>query len=186
MTAPFSASLANEYTSSASDNPLLDRAILAYYDELCGSVRRRGHSPANAQEIVHDIYIRLRPRHDVIENKASLKAFLIRACINLGIDRFRRERFESCLFSGTEQEALAVSAPIASPDHAMDLEHRLTILKAAIMEMSLQRRRVFIASRVGRLSADEIAERMKISRNMVDRHLRKAYLHCLDRLEDTL
>ena len=54
------------------------------------------------------------------------------------------------------------------------------------MEMSLQRRRVFIASRVGKLPADEIAERMKISRNMVDRHLRKAYLHSLDRLEDTL
>ncbi len=186
MTAHFRASSASEHASSAGENPLLDRAILAYYDELCGSVRRRGHNPANIQEIVHDLYIRLRQKDAALENKASLKAFLIRACINLGIDRFRRERFEACLFSGTEQEALAVGAPIASPDHAMDLEHRLGILKAAIMEMSLQRRRVFIASRVGKLSADEIAERMKISRNMVDRHLRKAYLHCLDRLEDTL
>lgn len=186
MTAHFSASSANEYASSASENPLLDMAVLAYYDELCGSVRRRGHSPANSQEIVHDVYVRLRQRHGALENKTSLKAFLIRACINLGIDRFRRERFESCLFSGSEQEALQVSAPIASPDQTLDLEHRINTLKAAIMEMSLQRRRVFIASRVGKLSADEIAERMKISRNMVDRHLRKAYLHCLDRLEDTL
>lgn len=186
MTAPLSASLANEYASSSGDNPLLDRAILAYYDELCGSVRRRGHTPASSQEIVHDVYIRLHQKHGALESKTSLKAFLIRACINLGIDRFRRERFEACLFSGSEQEALQVSAPIMSPDHALDLEHRLDILKTAIMEMSVQRRRVFIASRVGRLSAGEIAERMKISRNMVDRHLRKAYLHCLDRLEDTL
>ncbi|TNM63024.1 RNA polymerase sigma factor [Aliirhizobium smilacinae] len=186
MTAHFSAPSANEYASSAGENPLLDRAVLAYYDELCGSVRRRGHSPANSQEIVHDVYVRLRQRHSALENKTSLRAFLIRACINLGIDRFRRERFESCLFSGSEQEALQVSAPIASPDQTLDLEHRIGILKVAIMEMSLQRRRVFIASRVGKLPADEIAERMKISRNMVDRHLRKAYLHCLDRLEDTL
>ncbi|MNY73430.1 RNA polymerase sigma factor [compost metagenome] len=54
------------------------------------------------------------------------------------------------------------------------------------MEMSLQRRRVFLANRIGNLSSDEIALRTGISRNMVDRHLRKAYLHCLDRLEDAI
>ena len=186
MTAHFSASSTNDYASPDSENPLLDSAVLAYYEELCGSMRRRGHSPSNSQEIVHDVYVRLRLRHNVLDNKTSLKAFLIRSCINLGIDRFRRERFEACLFSGSEEEARQVSASIASPDQGLDLEHRIGILKAAIMEMSLQRRRVFIASRVGRLSADEIAQRLKISRNMVDRHLRKAYLHCLDRLEDTL
>lgn len=186
MTAHFSASPASDFTNAPSQTTLLDHAILAHYEELCGSVRRRGHSPAHSQEIVHDIYVRLRQRQTTLEGKASLKAFLIRACVNLGIDRFRRQRFEACLFSGSEQEALQVSAPIASPDQGLDLEHRLATLKTAIMEMSLQRRRVFIASRVGNLSADEISQRMKISRNMVDRHLRKAYLHCLDRLEETL
>lgn len=186
MTAHFGASSTRDVTSTAIQTALLDSALLAHYEELCTSMRRRGHTPANSQEIVHDVYVRLRHRHTTLEGKVSLKAFLIRACINLGIDRFRRQRFEACLFSGTEQEALQVSAPIASPDQGLDLEYRIAILKTAIMDMSLQRRRVFIASRVGNLSADEISRRMKISRNMVDRHLRKAYLHCLDRLEETL
>lgn len=186
MTAHFSVSTATELPSTPGDSPLLDRAIVAYYDELCGNIRHRGHSPAGSREIVHDVYLRLRDRQTVLDGKISLKAFLLRSCINLGIDRFRRQRFEARLFSGTEAEALAVSAPFASPDQAMDTEYRIGILKAAIMDMSLQRRRVFIASRVGKLSADEISSRMRISRNMVDRHLRKAYLHCLDRLEDAL
>ncbi|MGI2031616.1 RNA polymerase sigma factor [Rhizobium panacihumi] len=185
MTAHFGASSTRDVTSTAIPTALLDSALLAHYEELCANMRRRGHTSANSQDIVHDVYVRLRHREAALEGKASLKAFLIRACINLGIDRFRRQRFEACLFSGTEQEALLVSAPIASPDQGLDLEYRIAILKTAIMDMSLQRRRVFIASRVGNLSADEISRRMKISRNMVDRHLRKAYLHCLDRLEET-
>lgn len=186
MTAHFGASSSGDFTSTSSHTALLDSALLSHYEELCTSVRRRGHSSANSQEIVHDVYLGLRQKQTALDGKASLKAFLIRACVNLGIDRFRRQRFEACLFSGSEQEALLVSAPIASPDQGLDLEYRITILKTAIMDMSLQRRRVFIASRVGNLSADDIALRLKISRNMVDRHLRKAYLHCLDRLEETL
>ncbi len=186
MTAHWIASEGNQPIPPNGQTTLLDMAIVTHYEELCGSVRRRGHPPAVAREIVHDLYVRLRDKHAAVGDKRSLKAFLIRACVNLGIDRFRRERFESRLFSGSASEALQISASLESPDSALDLRHRLMMLKMAIMEMSLQRRRVFIASRVGMLSSDEIAVRFKISRNMVDRHLRKAYLHCLTRIEGDL
>jgi RNA polymerase sigma factor (sigma-70 family) len=185
MTAHWIAPSGNQPMTQSDQTTLLDMAIIAHYEELCGSVRRRGHPPAAAREIVHDLYVRLRDKHAAVHGKVSLKAFLIRSCVNLGIDRFRRERFESRLFSGSEAEALQVGAPFTCPDQGLDLHHRLILLKIAIMEMSLQRRRVFIASRVGKLSSDQIAARLQISRNMVDRHLRKAYLHCLARIEDT-
>lgn len=165
---------------------MLDDAIVAYYDELCAMTRRRGHQAATANEVVHELYVRLVDRRTPLENKSSLRAFLRRACANLGIDRLRRDRFELKLFSGSEEDALAVASDIAAPDANIDLPRRLMILKRAIMEMSLQRRRVFLASRIGNLTSDEIARRTGISRNMVDRHLRKAYLHCLDRLEEVL
>lgn len=186
MTAHWIAPTADHSMPSTAQTTLLDMAIIAHYEELCGSMRRKGHPPAIAREIVHDLYVRLRDKHAALDGKLSLKAFLIRSCVNLGIDRFRRQRFEAKLFSGSETEALQVSAPFVSPDLGIDLHHRMMMLKVAIMEMSVQRRRVFIASRVGKLSSDEIAFRLNISRNMVDRHLRKAYLHCLDRIESTL
>lgn len=186
MTAHWNASSTVPLDMTDGNTNLLDMAILAHYEELCGTVRRRGHAPLAAQEIVHELYVRLRQRHTILEGKKSLRAFLIRACVNLGIDVHRRQRLEMQLFSGTETEALQISAPVYSPEQALDLEYRLARLKIAIMEMSVQRRRVFVASRVGQLSSDQIAARMKISKNMVDRHLRKAYLHCLDRLDETL
>ncbi|WP_077501626.1 sigma-70 family RNA polymerase sigma factor [Sinorhizobium sp. A49] len=165
---------------------MLDDAIVTYYDELCVMTRQCGHASATANDVVHELYVRLVDRRTSLEGKSSLRAFLRRACTNLGIDRLRRDRFELKLFSGSEEEALGVASNIAAPDANIDLRRRLSILKTAIMEMSLQRRRVFLANRIGNLSSDEIALRTGISRNMVDRHLRKAYLHCLDRLEDAI
>lgn len=162
----------------------IDAAITDYYDELCRAVRRRGHVSSNANEIVHDLYVRLKDRRTSLENKSSLRAFLTRAAINLGLDRFRRERFEAKLFSGTEEEAVSVISQAADPDIALDMPRRLACLRDAIMELPLRQRRIFIAHRIGNLPPDEIAIRFGITRNMVDRHLRKALMHCLIRLDE--
>lgn len=162
----------------------IDAAITDYYDELCRAVRRRGHTSSNANEVVHDLYVRLKERRTDLQGKSSLRAFLTRAAINLGLDRFRRERFEAKLFCGTEDEAANIASKDANPDLALDMPRRLACLRDAIMELPLRRRRVFIAHRIGNLSPDEIAIRFGITRNMVDRHLRKALMHCLLRLDE--
>jgi len=162
----------------------IDAAITDYYDELCRAVRRRGHVSSNANEIVHDLYVRLKDRGTDLQGKSSLRAFLTRAAINLGLDRFRRERFEAKLFSGTEEEAANIISSAANPDIALDMPRRLAYLRDAIMELPLRQRRIFIAHRIGNLPPDEIAIRFGITRNMVDRHLRKALMHCLIRLDE--
>lgn len=149
-------------------------------------MKRRGHAAATSQEIVHEVYLRLASKPKLVENRPFLKAFLIRVCANLGIDRLRRETLERRLFSGMTDEALGVPQPSRDANGLADRHHRLKCLRRAIMAMSYQRRQVFLASCIGNLAADEIATRCGISRNMVDRHIRKAYLHCLDCLEDTL
>lgn len=164
----------------------LDDAMETYYQELCLVARRHGHAQPVANDIVHDLYVRLTGKPKVLEGRASIRTFLMRACINLGIDRFRREKLERRLFSGTELEAMSVAADIPDAEALADRQYRLDVLHKTILEMSVERRRVFLASCIANLTSDEIAVRSGISRNMVDRHLRKAYLHCLTRLEDTL
>lgn len=164
----------------------INDAISAYYDEMCVAMRRRGHSSSASQDIVHDIYVRLMGEPRLPENQSAVRAFLIRACINLGIDRFRREQFERRLFSGGEAEALAVVDRGVGAEAAADLAYRLKVLSQAISDMSRERRRVFLASAVAGLTSAEICETTGITKNMVDRHLRNAYLHCLLRLEDAL
>ncbi|MGU3495307.1 RNA polymerase sigma factor [Xanthobacteraceae bacterium A53D] len=163
-------------------NELLNRAIEAHYEEIAAAVRRRGHSRGAALDIVHDLYVKLAAQPEILRDKRSIGAFLIRAAVNLGIDRFRRERFETHLFSGTQEEAHSVAAETASPAYGLELEARIALLRDAIGELPARRRAVFILHRLHHLSPDEIATRMHISRNMVDRHLRRALAHCLDRL----
>ena len=163
-------------------NDLLNRAMEAHYADITTAVRRKGHPLSTARDVVHDLYVKLAAQPDVLRNKRSLKAFLCRSAINLGIDRLRRENMEARLFSGTEREALSVASLGPAPDMALEIEARVAILRAAIAELPERRRVVFILHRLHHLSPEQIAVRLRISRNMVDRHLRRAFAHCLDRL----
>lgn len=164
------------------DSELLNRAIETYYHDIVAAAGRHGHSGSARLDIVHDLYLKLSARPEILRDRRSLKSYLCRAVVNLGIDRFRQERFEARLFSGTEDEAHAIAADSAAPDHALEVEARLAVLREAIAELPAKRRAVFILHRLHQLQPDEIAVRLDISRNMVDRHLRRAFAHCLDRL----
>lgn len=163
-------------------NDLLNRAMEIYYHDITAAVHRRGHPRSTARDVVHDLYVRLAAKPDILQNKRSVKAFLCRAAVNLGIDRMRRETMESRLFSGSEREAMAVASAGPAPDHALEIEARIAILRQAITELPTRRRVVFILHRLHHLTPDEISAKLNISRNMVDRHLRHAFAHCLDRL----
>lgn len=169
--------------SETDGSDLLNRAIEAHYEEIVAAISRRGHSRGVARDIVHDLYLKLAARPEVLSGKRSLRSFLCRAAINLGIDRFRRERFEARLFSGTEFEAHTVASETAAPDHGLVVEARIAMLRDAIRELPARRRAVFILHRFYGHTPDEIAFKLKITRNMVDRHLRRALAHCLDRLQ---
>ncbi len=168
------------HSVSLDPEDLLNRAIVAHYADIKAVVRRSGHSKSAAADIVHDLYVKLAERPETLKDKRSLGAFLCRAAINLGIDRLRRTRFEERLFSGTEAEASVVAAEIAAPDYRLEVEARLAILRCAIRDLPPRRQAVFILHRLHGLEPDAIAKKLKISRNMVDQHLRRALAHCLD------
>ncbi|MGQ3213223.1 MAG: RNA polymerase sigma factor [Shinella sp.] len=167
---------------SVDSNDLLNHAIEAHYADMTSAVRRHGHPWSTARDVVHDLYLKLAAQPEVLQNKRSIKAFLCRAAINLGIDRQRREKKEARLFSGFEREALSVASVGPAPDQRLEIEARVAILREAIAELPERRRVVFILHRLHHLTPDQICVELNISRNMVDRHLRRAFAHCLDRL----
>ncbi|WP_137133402.1 RNA polymerase sigma factor [Rhizobium sp. FKY42] len=177
-----SSSPAARILDSVDSNELLNRAMEAHYADMTSAVRRRGHPSATARDVVHDLYLKLAARPDILRNKRSIKAFLCRAAINLGIDRQRREAKEARLFSGSEREALSMASNCNAPDYTLEVEARLAQLREAIEELPERRRVVFILHRLHHFTPDQISLRLNISRNMVDRHLRRALAHCLDRM----
>ncbi|MFB9949062.1 RNA polymerase sigma factor [Rhizobium puerariae] len=161
---------------------LLDRAIEAYYDDMRNAVRRRGMAQVQATEVVHDLYLTLSRHPERLAGKSSLRAFMIRAAINLGIDRARRIAFENRLFAALDEQAVIVPLKAPSQEARLDVMKRVEILKNAIAELPRQCRTVFIAYRIGGMSKEEIAESLGIKRRMVDRHLRNALLSCMAKM----
>ncbi|MBO9112128.1 sigma-70 family RNA polymerase sigma factor [Agrobacterium sp. S2/73] len=168
--------------NESSGTDLLNRAIVEHYSDIIKAVGGRNRSDGAAREIVHDLYVKLALQPDALSGKRSIKAFLCRAASNMRIDRIRREQFESRLFSGSDEDARGMIATDSAPDQGLDVEARLAILKQAIADLPEKRRTAFVLHRLHHFTPDQIASKLKISRNMVDRHLRRALSHCLDRL----
>jgi RNA polymerase sigma-70 factor (ECF subfamily) len=147
-----------------------------------GAVRRRGLDSALATEVVHDLYLRLSRRPDGLTVPSSWRAFLIKAAINLGIDRQRRLNFEHRVFAVLDLHAETLPAAIPPIEHDLEMRQRFTALRGVIAMLPRQCRAVFIAYHLGGMSKDEITTGLGMKRRMVDRHLRNALVFCLERL----
>ncbi|EPR07968.1 hypothetical protein L907_05180 [Agrobacterium sp. C13] len=161
----------------------LDMSIERYYREIIQAVSRKGIDQSLSHDVVHDLYIKLATSDHRLEHKSSIKAFLIRAAVNLGFDRMRRAAFETRLFAQLDRSAEAIAIQQHAPGQNLDLRKRLAALREAIQALPPTCRRVFIAHRVGQIPREDIAAAMGITRGSVDRHLRHAVLHCLEKMD---
>ena len=164
------------------DKSALDDAIVEYYEDLKRAVRRNGVSQIHPSDIVHDLYVQLSRNPERLVERSALRGFLIKAAVNLGIDRARRIAFENRLFSLLDERAHSVPAMSCTVGNDGDHAKRIAAIKAAIAALPQQCRTVFIAYRVGGMSKAEIADSLGIQRRMVDRHIRNALLSCLDKV----
>ena len=155
-------------------------ALQTHYEELLAFVRRKVRCPALAADIVQETYIRVASGSSAaaIENP---RAFLYRVAGNLAIDHARQERARAKYVTA---EPLPEDVPDARPaaDAAIDARQRLAILTRAVDELPPRCRQVFVLRKFEGLDQAEIARTLGISRNMVEKHLRKAFLHCAMRL----
>lgn len=163
---------------------LLDSAIASYYDDIRLAMRKRGTDQGLATEIVHDLYLQLCRKPERLRGKTSVRAYLIRAALNLGIDRARRRAFEARLFEALEGHAHGLAAPGAGLHARIDLPRRLAALQQAIFSLPPQCRNVFIAHRIAGMDKPAIAAALGIKRDTVDRHLRNALLRCMEKMDE--
>jgi RNA polymerase sigma factor (sigma-70 family) len=150
------------------------------YEELLGYVSARVGCRATAADIVHETYLRVAviSRADGIENP---KAFVYTVASNLALDHLRQEQSRGRYV--TRQSVEDREHPHApSPEIELEGRERLARLMQAVDELPPRCREVFVLRRFENLHQAEIAGRLGISRNMVEKHMRRALLHFLQRL----
>lgn len=136
--------------------------------------------PQDAPDLLHEAYLRLF-RHAAREAVAEPQALLRTAASNLASDHLRRRKTEQ-KYRDFEQDASGLASGLALPDAQIEARERLKLLLEAMQQLPPRCRQVFIMRRFDGLHQEEIARRLGISRNMVEKHMRLA----LERLRAAL
>lgn len=159
----------------------MEQLYARYHEALRRFLRRMLHCEEAVAEVAQETYLRLvrfGPRRPL----SDPRAYLFRVAANVARDRLARERTRHRVMG---EEPLLDSTPCTRPgvEAAALAGERLAILAEAVDELPPRCREVFLMSRLDGLSNGEIAQRLGISRNMVEKHVIRAMMHCRRRLD---
>lgn len=141
----------------------------------------------DAEDVVHETFTRLLAAGTaaVIENPMAL---LRTIAVNIVRDGLRSERFRRTQTQGlTEPILQAASEP--DPEESASARQRLRLIRLAIDDLPPRCREVFLLHKMQGKSHSEVAAALGISRNMVEKHVIRAYAHLravLDRSDGTV
>ncbi|WP_421555239.1 sigma-70 family RNA polymerase sigma factor [Pseudomonas kitaguniensis] len=152
-----------------------------YYRELVCFLNAKLGNRQVAEDVVHDAYVRVLERASATPIEQP-RAFLYRTALNLVIDGHRRNalRLVEPLEVLDNEERFAPNSPHASHDQGQ----RLEMLKRALAELPKACRDSFLLRKLEGLSHPQIAQRLCISRSLVEKHIVNAMKHCRVRMRE--
>lgn len=149
-----------------------------HYEELIGTWTRRLRNRQRAEDLAHDAFVRvLETRQDSVQQP---RAYLHQTTRNIAVDQFRREERRAQLeldMAGQGEDARD------DPESFMHAVQLADSIEKALAELPVNCRQVFVWQKLEGLSQAEIAERLGLSRNMVERYMIRTLRHLRERLE---
>ncbi|WP_241021458.1 RNA polymerase sigma factor [Burkholderia sp. Ac-20353] len=177
----------NNVTGSHRDSahsPLI-AAFVRHYEELVNHVRHRFGDRAFACDVVQDVGVQIlqRPPGDPIHTPL---AFLRHLSIHRAIDRWRGDEAHA-----SHLEPAGVSVPDTRSDdidgeQVLSYQQTVQELEQIINGLPARCREVFILHKLHDLSQEEVAARLRISRNMVAKHIARAMTALTPILQNSL
>lgn len=161
----------------------INQLIKLYDTELRRVMFRRCGCLETAADIVQETYHRM-SSGNLWQQADNPRAMLHRIAANLATDHERRNRVRSrhAEQAGLSSEELQPADGL-NPEQIAVARQRLDKLVEAVNTLPPRCRAVFILRKFENLSQADIAERLGISRNMVEKHLRHA-LQTLQKIDE--
>lgn len=155
----------------------------SYRNQLYNYLLKTTKSKEIAEEATLDVFLKIWNSRVVLTEIVNFEAFIFRVVQNKAIDYIRKAKSNrsSQLDIWTDIENLSSTETADQKILKADTEFAI---KKAINKLPEQRKEAFRLSREEYLSYDEIAERMKISRNTVRNHVTTALSYLRDHLEN--
>lgn len=152
--------------------------FLEHYEELIGTWTRRLRNRQQAEDLAHDTFVR------VLESDSRQveqpRAYLHQTARNIAVDGYRREDRRGAL----EEVAFDTCQSLAGdPEHYMHAIQLADSIERALAELPANCRTVFVWQKIEGLTQAEIAERLGLSKNMVEKYMIRTLRHLRDRLD---
>lgn len=141
-------------------------------------ISRRSSSLLDIDDLVQETYAKLAilPATDHIANPRS---YFFRTAMNILINEVRRSQVVP-IESMTDLDQMELEVLAISPESAIEARQELRMVAEAIALLPEKCREVFILRKVHGLSQREIAEKMGISENTVEKQIGKGIRHLKD------
>jgi RNA polymerase sigma factor (sigma-70 family) len=153
----------------------LRNLLVAHYHDFQRRLTRRLGSADAAQEILHELYLRL-DRPDSAGTLQNPDSYLLASALNLARDQWRAEQRRG---ERVDIEALyAIVDENPGPERIIDSRRAVELLNHALLTLTPRQRKILLAARVERLTQPEIAKRLNISPRYVRTELQRALEHC--------
>lgn len=172
---------------AAGDPTAFESLFNAYFNRLRRFVYGYVHSWAEAEDLVHDLFLQLWRRRAWLGSVRDLDAYLYHIARNQALNHLKHEgveaRWRARQAAATEE---GTSQPPAADRELISNERTAAILRA-VDALPLRQRQVILLRWRAQASLEEIAAALGISTNTVEIHitrahkqLRKALPHLLD------
>jgi RNA polymerase sigma-70 factor (ECF subfamily) len=136
----------------------------AYYKKIYLICRRYSSKPEDAEDLAHDVFMRYIQNFESFRHESSPSTWMYRVAINLGIQRWRRERFKD------PDAGVLETVPDCVHDNEDALLDRIALAKILDRCPEPTRRILFLFHHERRTQV-EIGHLLGISRSTVTRHL---------------
>lgn len=155
---------------------------------LANFIRRRVPDPADAEDIVQDVFYRLVEANRLLMPIEHVTGWLFRVARNRITDLFRKKEPENFSDLAVEDDELAqfedlLPSPDAGPEAAYARNLLLSELERALAELPAEQREVFIAHEFDGRSFKEISGETGVSVNTLLSRKRYAVLRLRERLQ---
>lgn len=154
------------------DSGALNILYLRYASKVRDFALRLLKDQTDAEDITHDIFLRIWDHRRNLEDVCSFKGYLFRMTRNAIFNVMKRRQMQYKYLKTTESR-IEERAKV-EPSDAVSTDELLEMIDLAVHNMPEQRRKVFYMSRHENMSYDEIAKTLNISPRTVQYHISNA------------
>ncbi|MHB1179779.1 MAG: RNA polymerase sigma factor [Daejeonella sp.] len=155
---------------SSKNQAVFDKLYINYYKKLYITSFKYTRNQELAEEVVHDVFIKIWNRSGNLNITQSLSSYLSKAVINASLNVLKSQKG---LFENQTRYEKEMVKEIE--EEAENLEERLINIERAIQLLPPQCQKVLLMSKYEKHKQQEIADQLNISIKTVKNHLTYAY-----------